>query len=125
MLELGKLFRGLIFLQLVTFTVALILVPDDPAAYQEPFGIVDIASLIYLPLWLTCLVLLFRFRPSGKVLFTVLIFAGLVLSLGAPGASVPNGNLLEIVNWFGGALDGAMLAILYLTDLKDRFLENA
>jgi len=100
-----------------------IVLPADPA-YGEAMGIFDIAALGYLLIWIASLILLFRFKSSGRPLFTILIAVGLVLQLGSSESSVPSGNLYETFVWFGGALDGAMLAILYLTHIKKRFQKN-
>jgi len=120
-MELSKLFKGLIVLQLISFVAMLVVVPDDPAYYVEAIGILDIATIIYFLLWLVSLVLLFRFKPPGRTMFTILFIVGPFLSLGMPEPSVPDGYLYETLTWFSGALDGAMLAILYLTNIKERF----
>jgi membrane-bound ClpP family serine protease len=119
-MKLSKLFKGLIIFQLLSVVAMVIVLPDDPV-YEEAMGIIDIASLIYVLLWLASLVLLFRFKSSGRTLFTILVILGMLLTLGMPEYSVPTGNLYEMLVWFGGALDGAMLAILYLTNIKERF----
>ncbi len=119
-MELSKLFKGLIIFQLLSVVASVIVLPDDPV-YEEAIGIIDIASLIYMLFWLASLVLLFRFKSSGRTLFTILVIIGMLLTLGMPESSVPTGTLYEMLVWFGGALDGAMLAILYLTNIKERF----
>lgn len=118
-MELSKLFKGLIILQPLTLVATVIVLPDS--AYEGAMGIIDIASLIYMAFWLASLVLLFRFKSSGRDLFTILVIIGILLSFAATEPFVPTGNSYEIFGWFGGALDGAMLAILYLTNIKDRF----
>ena len=94
--------------------------PDDPV-YEEAIGIFDMVALIHAILFFVSLVLLFRFKSSGRTLFAILVIIGIPLSLGMPESSVPTGTLYEMLVWFGGALDGAMLAILYLTSIKERF----
>tara|TARA_B100000787_G_scaffold81331_1_gene60022 strand:+ start:172 stop:321 length:150 start_codon:yes stop_codon:yes gene_type:complete len=44
-----------------------------------------------------------------------------LLNFVAPESSIPSGNLYEILGWLAGVLDGAMLAILYLTNIKEIF----
>ena len=122
-MELSKLFKGLIIVQLVTM-VAMVMVPVPPIdpAYEEiSIGIFNIVALIHTLLFFVSLVLLFRFKSSGRTLFAILVIIGIPLSLGMPESSVPTGTLYEMLVWFGGALDGAMLAILYLTNIKERF----
>ena len=57
----------------------------------------------------------------GRTLFTILVITSVLLTFVAPESSVPSGNLYEILGWLAGVLDGAMLAILYLTKIKGRF----
>tara|TARA_B110000008_G_scaffold219367_1_gene219229 strand:+ start:193 stop:573 length:381 start_codon:yes stop_codon:yes gene_type:complete len=120
-MELSKLFKGLIILQFVSLVAMVMVVPEDPASYEEALGLIDFAALIYLLLWLVSLVLLFRFQSSARTLFTIAVIIGFFVSLGMSEPSVPTTNLVQIFNWIGGALDGAMLAILYLTNIKERF----
>jgi len=119
-MELSKLFKGLIILQLLHMVAIVVVVPADPVL-EEALGIIDIAALILLLLWLASLVLLFRFKSSGRTLFTILVIIVPLLGLGMPESSVPTGTLYDQLVYFGGALDGAMLAILYLTNIKERF----
>ncbi len=122
-MELSKLLRGLIIFQFLSLVAMVIVTPDDPA-YDGTLDLTLIASLIYFVLWLVSLVLLFIFKPLGRTLFFASVIFGMLLYLGLPEPSIPTGNLFEILVWFGGALDGAMLAILYLTEIKERFQKS-
>ena len=120
-MELSKLFKGLIIVELVTIVAMVLVVPVDPVYEEISIGIFDIVNLVYSLLFFVSLVLLFRFKSSGRTLFAILVIIGIPLSLGMPESSVPTGNLYQTLLWFGGALDGAILAILYLTSIKERF----
>ena len=120
-MELSKLFRGLIIVHFVSIVAIVMVVPVDPAYDEIPIGIIDIASLIYSLLFLVSLVLLFRFKSSGRTLFAILVIISIPLSLGMPESSIPTGSLYQTYVWFGGLLEGAMLAIIYLTSIKERF----
>ena len=122
-MELSKLLRGLIIFQFLSLVAMVIVTPDDPT-YDGTLDLTLIASLIYFVLWLVSLVLLFIFKPLGRTLFFASVIFGMLLYLGLPEPSIPTGNLFEILVWFGGALDGAMLAILYLTEIKERFQKS-
>jgi O-antigen ligase len=122
-MELSKLLRGLIIFQFLWLVAIVIVTPDDPA-YDGTLDLTLIASLIYTVLFLVSLVLLFIFKPLGRTLFFASAIFGMLLSLGLPEPSIPNGNLFDALNWFGGILDGAMLAILYLTEIKERFQKS-
>ena len=95
--------------------------PADPVYEEIPIGIIGIASMIYSLLFLVSLVLLFRFKSLGRTLFAILVIISIPLSLGMPESSTPTGSLYQTYIWLGGVLDGAMLAILYLTSIKERF----
>ena len=118
-MELSKLFKGLIIVELVTMVAMVMFAPIDPAYEEISIGI--FFALIHTLLFFVSLVLLFRFKSSGRTLFAILVIIGIPLSLGMPESSVPTGSLLQTLLWFGGLLDGAMLAILYLTSIKERF----
>ena len=120
-MELSKLFRGLIIVHFVSIVAMVMVVPVDPAHEEISIGIIDIAALIYSLLFFVSLVLLFRFKPSGRTMFTILLIVGIPLSLGMSESSIPTGSLYQTYVWFGGLLEGAMLAILYLTSIKERF----
>lgn len=120
-MELSKLFRGLIIVHFVSIVAMVMVVPVDPAYEEISIGIIDIAALIYSLLFFVSLVLLFRFKPSGRTMFTILLIVGIPLSLGMSESSIPTGSLYQTYVWFGGLLEGAMLAILYLTSIKERF----
>ena len=120
-MELSKLFKGLIILQLLSAAAIAVVAPADPV-FEEALGIgMDIAVVIFVLLWLASLVLLFRFKSLGRTLFTILVIISPLLSLGMPESFVSAGTLYDLLVYFGGALDGAMLAILYLTNIKERF----
>ena len=120
-MELSKLFRGLIIVHFVSIVAIVMVVPVDPAYEEISIGIIDISALIYSLLFFVSLVLLFRFKPSGRTMFTILLIVGIPLSLGMSESSIPTGSLYQTYVWFGGLLEGAMLAILYLTSIKERF----
>tara|TARA_B100000035_G_C20904504_1_gene511019 strand:+ start:516 stop:884 length:369 start_codon:yes stop_codon:yes gene_type:complete len=122
-MELSKLLRGLIIFQVLSIVALVIFTPDDPV-YEGTPDLIVIASLIYIFILLISLVLLFIFKPLGRTLFFASVIFGMLLYLGLPEPSIPTGNLFEILVWFGGALDGAMLAILYLTEIKERFQKS-
>ena len=120
-MELSKLFRGLIIVHFVSIVAMVMVVPVDPAYEEISIGIIEIANMIYSLLFFVSLVLLFRFKPSGRTMFTILLIVGIPLSLGMSESSIPTGSLYQTYVWFGGLLEGAMLAILYLTSIKERF----
>ena len=118
-MEMSKLFRGLIALQVLT-TIAMVLIPVDPNN-ETLTTIALIGGIITSLFFFVGLILLFIFNAWGRPIFTASVLLAIPLTLSIPEATIPIGNLVGLLNWFGGVLDGAMLAMLYLTSLKERF----
>jgi hypothetical protein len=116
---MGNLFKGLIILQVLTILV-MVQMPDDPSN-ESLTSIVLIGGTITSLFFFVGLILLFSFNPWGRGIFTASVFLAIPLTLAIPQATIPISNLEGLLNWFGGALDGAMLAMMYLTSLKERF----
>ena len=120
-MEVSKLFRGLIVLQFLTIPAFALLSSVDPMYAEAPMTMFDDILLIYFIVYLISLILLFRFKSYGRALYTAAVFIGIPLSLGLPASSIPIGSAELWLERFAGALDGAMLAMMYLTSLKYRF----
>jgi len=118
-MEISKLFRGLIALQVLT-AIAMVLMPVDPNN-ETLTTIALIGGIITSLFFFVGLVLLFIFNAWGRPIFTASVLLAIPLTLSIPEATIPIGNLEALLNWFAGALDGAMLAVMYLTSLKERF----
>ena len=117
-----KLFRGLILFSLVNAFAILYFAPIDPVASSEPLNFLDYLGVVYLLAWLFSLILLLRFNRLGKPLFTIIIGLGILLMLALPPYSQAPTNVYQVFNWLAGAVDGALLAMLYLTRISDRFV---
>ena len=117
-----KLFRGLIIFSLVNAIGILYLAPSDPTASSKPLTLLDYVGIAYLLVWLLSLILLFRFNRWGRPLFTIIIGLGVLLMLALPPYSQAPTNAYQVVNWLAGAVDGALIAMLYLTSVQDHFV---
>ena len=117
-----KLFRGLIIFSLVNAMGILYLAPLDPTASSKPLTLLDYVGIAYLLVWLLSLILLFRFNRWGRPLFTIIIGLGILLMLALPPYSQAPSNAYQVVNWLAGAVDGALIAMLYLTSVRDHFV---
>ena len=120
-MEISKLFKGLVVLQFLALLAFVLIGSVDPIYAEAPINSLDIAGFIWLILLLISWVLLFRIKPLGRPLYTAAVLIGIPISLALPASSVPIGSAELLSYWFGGALDGAMLAMMYLTSLKERF----
>ena len=117
-----KLFRGLIIFSLVNAIGILYLAPSDPTASSKSLTLLDYVGIAYLLVWLLSLILLFRFNRWGRPLFTIIIGLGILLMLALPPYSQAPTNAYQVVNWLAGAVDGALIAMLYLTSVQDHFV---
>ena len=90
-------------------------------ASSEPLNFLDYLGIVYLLAWLFSLILLLRFNRLGKPLFTIIIGLGILLMLALPPYSQAPTNAYQVFNWLAGAVDGALLVMLYLTSVSDQF----
>ena len=68
-------------------------------------------------------ILLYRFIPLGRPIFTILTTLSVIVMFLAPEYYVPKGPILDALKWMNGAVTGAILAMLYLTEIKERFVK--
>ena len=122
--ELETVFKSLIILTVVivgaTFTVALFGPDDEKYSEQGLPQVVYIGAFVNLmkvPTW----VLLYRFIPWGRTIFTMLTTLSVIVMFLSPEYYVPNGPIFDALKWMNGAVTGAILALLYLTEIRERF----
>ena len=123
-MDLTNLFRGLIILQFLCTAALVIVLPGDGIYGDEPFGYLGLVLLVYWLLFFLSLLLIFMLRPFGKTLFTFVLLMAIPVWLALPEPVIPKGNLADAVYWLGGVLDGAMLTMLYVTNLKEKFIRR-
>lgn len=116
-----KLVKVLIMFSLVTVGGIVFVMPDDPALIDAPLNYFDIALRIYTISWLVSLFLLFKFHPSGRTFFTIILILGVPITLGITESKLATSNMYDMLFWLSGMIDGALLAILYLTSFEERF----
>jgi len=122
---MSKLFRGLIALQVLSIIALVLTVPADQGNDATMSTFMATGAIGYFILFVMSLILLFRYKPLGRTIFSASVVFGIVLTLAAPQDSVPTGNLVHALNWLAAALDGAMLVMIYLTSLSERFESNS
>ena len=134
-MDITKIFKVLvsvsIFCLLLTIMAPGMKVPEmtDEMMSDFPWALTLIA-LAWMVLYGLSLILLLIFQKSGKLLFTVAVISGFLITLFGQEDlylgmedSYMFGNIAyhEVFIWVAGALDGAILAILYFTEIKERF----
>lgn len=115
--------RSLIGCQLLWLVAIALTAPAEPT-YESELGLMNALSLIYVLTYCVSLFLLFKYNGAGRTLFFASCILGIPLTLASPEYSVPVSNSYELLIWLGGVLDGVMLVMMYLTDLKYRFKAN-
>ena len=118
---MSKLFRGLIALQVLSFIALVVALPADEGNDAIMSTFITTGVIGYLILFVLGLILLFRYKPLGRTIFSASVVLGIALIVAVPEDSLPTGNLVHALNWLAAALDGAMLVMIYLTSLSERF----
>ena len=116
-----KLVKVLIIFSLGAVGGIFSVMPEEPGLIDAPFNYFDVALPIYAISWLVSLFLLFKFHPSGRSFFTVILALGVPITLGITESKLATSNMYDMLFWLSGMIDGALLAILYLTNIKERF----
>ena len=128
-MDLEKIFKNLIWLSLLT---AIFMFSTSASEPQEYFDIsarlggatfsdhtLMTLGLVYMAGYLISLYMLYNFVKFGKTLFVAMIVLGAFGTLGM--GTIVASPLTEVVGYFGGMIDGAVLVMLYVTDIKDKF----
>jgi hypothetical protein len=134
-MNLEKVFKNLIIILLVLIVLATIsafYISDAVSDFNEntPFGIFDrmgefgllldlLIEVIISVFYFISLFLLYRFKPFGKKLFVYVFIISTIIDF-FTGALATNAfvfNLFLLI----AALDGAIIAFLYFTPIKEKF----
>ena len=134
-MDITKIFKVLVSVSIFGLLLSIMApgmkVPEmtDEMMSDFPWALTLIA-LAWMVLYGLSLILLLIFQKSGKLLFTVAVISGFLLRIfGQEDLYLGMDDLYmfgrigyhEAFIWVGGALDGAILAILYFTEIKERF----
>ena len=128
-MSLERIFKNLIlaeFSLIVLISFAVFYEPEELTTIAESLGsgILDndlggIILIAFIIIYLVDLFLLYRFVNLAKFLFLLLFIVAIFLSLfSGPDLSTP---LVNVLDWLDGAINGAILVLLYFTPIKDKF----
>lgn len=133
-MDLEKIFKNCIIADLIFIVIFIVneffYQSEEVSAISEQlsFGIFDSETgallgfgffVILLILYLISLFLLYRFMSFGKPLFTFVIIAILLVSIfSGPTISTALGSVIDSIEYI---IEGAILALLYFTPIKDKF----
>ena len=130
-MDLEKIFKRIIIVDFLVVFVALVyllgleIVSSTPVVEQtfsSSSGALEIFSLLLLFLYFVNLYLLFKFKSFGKKMYVPLLCLTYVSVFAYPIEDLELGNhVIFFLNTFGPILSGAIIAILYLTDVGKKF----
>jgi len=127
-MSLTVVFRGLILLQVAAFFAQVYALPTEELTEAEAIALlfsapaIEILGLVYILIWALSLYLIFHFKPLSRALFVFLLPIGALIAFTADESSrLQTTTLYDLTVWLAGLADGAMLAMLFLTDIKTRF----
>lgn len=122
MVDLEKLFKNVILIDVGLSILTLIVGMVEPSDYGSSGGIsavLGVLALIYLVLYFINLYLLYTFRPLGRSAYVPILVLGGVLGLLA--GPYVLGALAYTLTWIGGMTAGAIIVLIHFTELKERF----
>ena len=122
---MSNIFRGLTALQVLSFIALVLAFPADQENDATISTFMATGAIGYFIFFVMSLILLFRYKALGRAIFSASVVLGIALTLAVPQDSLPTGNLVHALNWLAAALDGAMLVMIYLTSLSERFKSNS
>jgi hypothetical protein len=128
-MNLERIFKNLILIYPVLIVLILSLATyidwDIPVeSYTETTTIETIGILLF-SIWLINLYFLYKFKPIGKTLFIPLLIILVLFDISMPYESLimtPGYEYIESTfTYIDGILDGIIIALLYFTNIKDKF----
>ena len=125
-----KIFKNIILTQVVLFiTLIAIGVADEsanPVNEDLSFNLIDGISLIFFIGYIISIILLYKFKSSGKKLFVLIFILGFITSLfeGPDSFIIEFSSFTHVISAVENLLyvvDGMILAALYFTSIKEKF----
>ena len=127
-MNLENIFKNIIkieFLLIVLFIISLFFRDIEYVDPNAPWTMVTTLSIWFLIIFVVYVVnlyFLYKFKPIGKTLYLPLIILMLILETLFPAAQYTSLDLT--VESISGVLTGLVIALLYFTDIKDKFIKK-
>lgn len=131
-MNLEKIFKNLIKIEFILLIFSFIIAfLEEETGYYETYEISAVESTLFI--WLSILALiyiinlffLYKFKPIGKALYLPLLIFMFILSTMMPiDESLVNASMYKFgssTSWLGGIINGMIIALLYFTEIKDKF----
>ena len=129
-MNLEKIFKNLIILEslyLVFYVaIATYMEWDVPLTEEiEPFTLFDAIILIGAIFYYVVLYFLYKFKPIGKTLYLPILILLTIIGFGSSDYQEYDYQVYEVtLEYFSGLLSGMIIALLYFSDIKDKFLKT-
>jgi hypothetical protein len=124
-MNLENVFKNLIIIEFIILAFAIIsgFFVDvgyiDPNAAWTMEDTLGVWALVFVLIYGINLYFLYKFRPIGKTLYVPLIILGFVIGTFVEMEQFSKLDLF--LEWFAGLITGLVIALLYLTEIKDKF----
>ena len=131
-MNLENIFKNVIKIDFLLYIVTLIFMffTETEVSYVDPeaaWTIMDtlgILVLIYLIVYGVNLYFLYKFKPLGKTLYLPLMIFYIFLGILTLNEQYTISTFELLLDWIGGLLSGLIIALLYFTDIKDKFIKK-
>jgi hypothetical protein len=127
-MNLEKIFKNLIILDVIVslFYIAIIFYMewDVPLTEEiEPFTLADAIILIAFIFYYVALYFLYKFKPIGKTIYVPILI--LIIIIGYGYEYEYEYQTYEVtMEYLSGLVSGMIIALLYFTDIKDKFIKK-
>ena len=131
-MNLENIFKNVIKIDFLLYIVTLIFIffTETEVSYVVPeaaWTILDtlgVLTLIFVIVYGVNLYFLYKFKPLGKTLYLPLMIFYLFLGILTLDMQHTISTFELLLDWIGGLLSGLIIAFLYFTDIKDKFIKK-
>lgn len=127
-MNLEKIFKNLIILDVIVILFYIAIVSymewDVPVTEEiEPFELLDAIIFIVFIFYYVVLYFLYKFKPIGKTIYVPLLILSTII--GYEYTYEYDYQAYEVImEYLSGLVSGMIIALLYFTDIKDKFIKK-
>ena len=120
-MAIEKILKCLVILYFLNFIALIFAAPDDPQYAEEIGSIIDITAIVFALLQLIGAFLLYKPHSLGRGIFALSTLGAFACLPFMSEYSIPDGVVLDALSYMGGAIDGSIISIIYLSELRTKF----
>ena len=127
-MNLENIFKNVIKIEILFLVIIVIVYSYVDVEYAKSYTSSTMEENLYLwgLVWLVVyavnLYFLYKFKPIGKTLYLPLLILGFILFTLYPAQKYTELDLT--IEWISGVINGLVIALLYFTDIKDKFIKK-